>query len=138
MIKFSVSINSLTGIIKKVEDTNRKNLLKALVVWHGELMRVMSGQRSGKEYQVPFTKKKYTASAPGEAPASRTGTSKSAYKYQVKTVAGEACGELGTPLLYPLFLEKGTSKMKPRPHLRPAFENKKDQIVGILTGRNVG
>lgn len=138
MMQFSVTLNSLTGIMKKIEDENRKRLLKALVVWNSELMRVLSGQRSGKIYRVPFTKKKYTASAPGEAPASRTGTAKSAYKYQIQTIEGEMCGEMGTRLLYPFFLEKGTSKMKPRPHLRPAFENQKDKIIGILTGKENG
>lgn len=138
MINFSVSLNDLTGIIKKIEEGNKKRLLKALVVWKSELMKVLSGQRSGREYQVPFTKKKYMASAPGEAPASRTGTSKSAWKFQVRTVENEMCGELGIRLLYPLFLEKGTSKMKPRPHIRPAFENQKNKIIAILTGRENG
>ena len=34
---------------------------------------VLRGQRSGRTYRVPGTKKTYQASAPGEAPAVRTG-----------------------------------------------------------------
>ena len=34
---------------------------------------VLHGQRSGKKYRVPGTRRKYTASAPGESPAVRTG-----------------------------------------------------------------
>ena len=34
---------------------------------------VLRGQRSGKKYRVPGTRRKYTASAPGESPAVRTG-----------------------------------------------------------------
>ena len=34
---------------------------------------VLRGQRSGRVYRVPGTKQHYTASAPGEPPANRTG-----------------------------------------------------------------
>ena len=34
---------------------------------------VLRGKRSGRVYRVPNTKRHYTASAPGEAPAVRTG-----------------------------------------------------------------
>lgn len=39
----------------------------------GALLQVLSGRRSGRWYRLPMSTKFYRASAPGEAPATRTG-----------------------------------------------------------------
>ena len=36
-------------------------------------LHVLRGQRSGRQYRIPHTRRTYTASAPGEPPAVRTG-----------------------------------------------------------------
>jgi HK97 gp10 family phage protein len=41
--------------------------------------------------------------------------------------------EVGSPLSYASFLEEGTSKMDPRPWLRPAYETHVDDIVADIT-----
>lgn len=45
----------------------------ASMALHEAVLVVLSGDRTGRWYRVPGTKKRYQASAPGEAPASRTG-----------------------------------------------------------------
>lgn len=39
---------------------------------------------------------------------------------------------IGTPVEYAAFVELGTSKMKPRPYLKPAAENYKDEYRGLV------
>lgn len=74
----------------------------------------------------------YTASAPGESPASRLGDLRTSYRYRVKS----NYAEVGTPLKYGLTLEKGSRKMAPRPHLRKAYQVNRERIIAAL-GRNV-
>jgi hypothetical protein len=86
---------------------------------------VLRGQRGGRRYRIPYTKKTYQASAPGEPPAVRTGAFRQSWGTRVKvtqggsgysassaiesrlTVGGHVLGEL---------LEGGTSRMAPRPY----------------------
>lgn len=86
---------------------------------------VLAGQRSGRVYYVPNTRKKYTASAPGEPPANRTGAFRLSWQKQVETrregdtfvVTARIHSDtrVGDNLLGEL-LEGGTSKMAPRPY----------------------
>ena len=86
---------------------------------------VLRGQRSGRVYRVPFTKKKYTASAPGESPAVRTGIfrlSWGIHNYikkngtQFEAIASiESNIKAGKYLLGDI-LENGTGKMAKRPY----------------------
>lgn len=52
--------------------TNQQSVSKA---WGNASLYVLRGKRSGKVYRVPNTGKTYRASAPGEPPAVRSGTS---------------------------------------------------------------
>ena len=59
-----------------VGDVNRKVASKgtrAVNILRNAELQVLKGQRSGKVYRKPHSKASYTASAPGEAPARRTG-----------------------------------------------------------------
>lgn len=86
---------------------------------------ILRGQRSGRVYRVPFTKKKYTASARGESPAVRTGIfrlSWGAHNYirkngtQFEAIASiESNVKAGKYLLGDI-LENGTRKMAKRPY----------------------
>ena len=105
------------GELKK----HRKNILRAEQK-HGarcveELEKVITtGTRSGKTYSYKGTK--YTASAPGEPPANRSGRLASSFGFhrtiQELHIYNKAVSDDGAP--YPWFLEEGTGKMKPRPY----------------------
>lgn len=126
---------------KEFETAIKKSVYRV----HAELTKILSGSRMGFEYPVPGTGKVenmektlangrvfhyrklkgatyYTASAPGEAPASRLGDLRTSYRPVVEGKGMLAVGKVGTPLEYGLFLENGTSDIAPRPHLRKAFE----------------
>lgn len=116
---------------------------------------VLRGQRSGKRYNVPgtgrikynkrkktatITYKKYTASAPGEAPAVRTGTFRNSWKPRVFmdstssktsihaviesgiTVNGHKLGDI---------LEEGTPNMAPRPYKEAILKKAYNKAVKI-------
>lgn len=134
MLGFKASLKSkINGYKRKMEDTSRENLLAATVAWHeGIVSGQLTGQRSGRSYRIPGTKKRYTASKPGEAPASRTGVLRSSYRLQVVKRGGEPIGEVGSPEEYALYLEKGTENMAPRPHVEPAYQDKEAEIKNAL------
>lgn len=101
-----------------------------------EVKKTLTGQRTGKTYKVPGTKRKlYTASAPGEPPAVRTGRLRNSIKYRVLGRGVNLSGVVGTQVEYAPHLEFGTSKMEPRPFLRPTYERERKTIKAILGGR---
>ena len=86
---------------------------------------VLRGQRHGRQYRVPHTKRYYTASAPGESPAVRTGAFRLSWGTHVRIERQgnvfrcissiESSLKAGEYLLGDI-LEEGKEKMKPRPY----------------------
>jgi len=85
----------------------------------GALRITLSGQRHGRWYRVPGTKKDYQASAPGEAPAVRTGDLKKRVASSLERNADESTLMVGTNAPQGKILEFGTSQIAPRPWMRP-------------------
>lgn len=106
-----------------------ENLLAAIMVWHGGVTEMLTGTRSGRRYRIAGTSRYYQASAAGEAPATRTGALRQSYKFRVI----DNVAEVGSDLDYSVSLEKGTSKMRPRPHLMPAYERNEKKIKEELS-----
>ena len=105
---------------------------------------VLKGQRSGRRYRVPTTKRYYTASAPGEPPASRTGVFRNGWqpftarygdefisKIENTIHTGEYPGATGRSYLLGELLEGGTSRMAPRLHHDRIKEKAEPKIVRI-------
>ena len=128
---FSITItDNIPQLQRLLSNAGERNVKEATFFVHKTLIgEVLVGNRRGRKYNVPGTKKKYTASAPGEAPARRTGALATDYKPKVKGFIGI----VGSMLLYALMLEKGTKKMAPRPHLGKAFSMSKADIIRILS-----
>ena len=102
---------------------------------------VLRGKRSGRRYRVPNTRRYYTASAPGEVPANRTGqyrlkweeksysegkTVHSQIESRVRTDGGKY--NLGT------LLENGSpnGKIAPRPHKKKIADKARPRVVKIF------
>lgn len=118
---------------------------------------VLRGQRSGRRYKVPGTFKRqrdkktgkmrngryYTASAPGEPPANRTGMFRMTWFPEAKigtegsdfSVISEIYNETTVPKGYLLgeLLEDGTSKMAPRPHHERIQEEALPNVMRIYS-----
>lgn len=121
---------------------------------------VLRGQRSGRRYNVPgtgrvkynkrkhtatITYKKYTASAPGEPPAVRTGAFRMSWTPKVK-VEGNIAGNYQYSVISQVestqrtdngryllgeILEEGTGRMAPRPHQQKILDKALPKIMNI-------
>lgn len=81
---------------------------------------ITTGAKTGRRYGS------HQASAPGEAPANRTGKLADSGGYSLR---GSRQMEVGETAHYAKFLEDGTSKMRPRPHLITAITNKSRDLI---------
>ena len=87
--------------------------------------------KSGRLYRVKRGARiiNHRASAPGEAPAKLTGNLRSSIDYRVN---GSSELNFGTNLKYGLWLERGTKRIKPRPYLQKAIENRRADIEKFI------
>jgi HK97 gp10 family phage protein len=83
------------------------------------------GPKSGRIYG------KHQASAPGQPPATDSGGLVKSISW--RTFNRGLSAETGSNIFYAPFLEDGTSKMDPRPWLRPAYEKYADDVVDEVT-----
>ena len=118
-------------------------------------LRVLRGQRSGRRYKVPGTHRRqrdkvdrkmkngryYTASAPGEPPAVRTGVFRMSWQPTASKMSSGSCiariesdakTENGRHVLGQL-LEDGTGRMAPRPYQDRIVEDALPKIVDIYS-----
>lgn len=156
MSKVTVTGHSLyevaTDIKADVERQLEQRTYKAANELRNAALLVLRGQRSGRRYKVPGTyklqkdkvtgtKKKgryYTASAPGEPPAVRTGTFRNSWQPEthvvfdtyIARISSDARTDNGRYILGEL-LEDGTPTMDPRPHHDRIREKAEPNIVKI-------
>lgn len=84
---------------------------------------VLRGTKSGKVYKIRRGKSKrnHRASAPGETPANRSGAYRKSMGFQIHGWKALEVGSREGSAGYSMFLEKGTSRMKPRPGIKNAI-----------------
>ena len=96
-----------------------------------------------RDVKLSFTRKgagrvygKHTASRAGEPPAIDTGTLRASIGHEVIKASGYVDGLVGDTnnVKYAPMLELGTSKMAPRPFLRPALKRLRNQIADMFKG----
>jgi len=97
---------------------------------------VLRGQRSGRIYRIPYTKKTYQASAPGEPPAVRTGMFRLSWGPRVTTTENGVIAAIESDLMVGKYnlgelLEGGTKKMAPRPYKEAIKARALPQILAI-------
>jgi hypothetical protein len=130
-IKFQ---SNLTAITKEIERELMTRAFDAANEIRNEWITVLSGNRSGRTYRIPGTKRTYVASAPGEAPAVQFGDlRRSIFAVPAKLESGVIISKVGSTLEKALILELGTRKMRPRPHASVAWKNADARVKAILS-----
>lgn len=126
-------------VSEMTENINRKVIsrgTRAVNAIRSAELRILKGQRSGKEYRKYPYKSKYRASAPGEPPARRTGSLRLHWNGQVKSQHSANGGvaivaELESQEPYAGYLESGTRNMEPRPFVEKIKEEAAPEIRKI-------
>lgn len=142
-------VEEITSQIK--HEMERRSYLAANEL-RNEALLVLRGQRSGRRYKVPGTYRKqkdktdgkvkrgryYTASAPGEPPAVRTGAFRMSWQPTARVVYGSYISRIESDIRtdngrYNLgqILEEGTSRMAPRPYQDAILDKAEPKIVRI-------
>lgn len=121
--------------IKKVNREAASRGMRAVNAIRNAELEVLSGKRSGRVYRKPHTKSHYTASAPGEPPARRTGNLRLNWNGTVES-SSTGSGMRVTAVLesqerYSTYLENGTRRMAPRPFKQPISEKAMPEIERI-------
>lgn len=130
--KVTIKLNS-HNILPKLESVATQRMFAAAQEVRNETIKTLSGNRTGRIYKVPGTQVTYTASAPGEPPAAQTGQLRNSVTAVVENEDKSVKGIVGTELMKGLHLEKGTSKMAPRPWLEPSFNKSLERVKEILS-----
>ena len=121
--------------VKKVNREAASRGVRAVNAIRNAELEVLSGKRSGRVYRKPHTKSHYTASAPGEPPARRTGNLRLNWNVTVES-SSTGSGLRVTAVLesqerYSTYLENGTRRMAPRPFKQPISEKAMPEIERI-------
>ena len=121
--------------IKKVNREAASRGMRAVNAIRNAELEVLSGKRSGRVYRKPHTTSHYTASAPGEPPARRTGNLRLNWNGTVES-SSTGSGLRVTAVLesqerYSTYLENGTRRMAPRPFKQPISEKAMPEIERI-------
>lgn len=121
--------------VKKVNREAASRGTRAVNTIRNAELEVLRGKRSGRVYRKPHTKSHYTASAPGEPPARRTGNLRLNWNGTVES-SSTGSGLRVTAVLesqerYSTYLENGTRRMAPRPFKQPISEKAMPEIERI-------
>ena len=124
-------------------EANVEAMHKAAMLVESDVKKNFTLQGQGRRYG------KHTASRPGEPPAIDTGILRASIMNEVEVSGSSVNGKVGpdvefmaakapvgTNVEYGYYLELGTSKMEPRPFLRPALIRTRKKVVKIFRDAN--
>lgn len=129
-------ISRVSAVGDEIERIAKLRVFAAAQHYRSSMLETLGGARSGREYRVRGTRRTYTASAPGEAPASMLGDLRRSVRVSQPetTLDGVRCA-VGSDLDKALMLEKGTSRMAARPAWEPTMRREAGNIAAILEAR---
>lgn len=136
MSTIDVVVNQITDSIKLQMESRS---YRAANEMRNASLLVLRGQRSGRIYRVPGTKRTYQASAPGEPPAVRTGIFRLSWQPSAHVVFGSYISRIESNVavkdgrMLGDILENGTSRMAPRPHHDRILAKAEPDIVKIYS-----
>ena len=126
--------SAVRGQVRDIQTRAQSCTVRASRELRSAALHVLGGRRSGRQYKVPHTGVTYRASAPGEAPAARTGTLRNSWGIiAMGSVAlGRYSSGIQTNVPYAPMLEDGTSRMAARPFREKIIQRASPRIGDIF------
>jgi HK97 gp10 family phage protein len=129
MLSTKVDLKINNNFINKFESSINEAVEKAASDLEKELKKsILTGEKSGELYNVG--NKLHRSSAPGQAPASDSGALANSIKHK-KIKNNEFDVTISSN--YAIFLEFGTSRIQPRPFIRPGIEKIRKRLGSAIT-----
>lgn len=130
--QFVLRLEIMPRVLKEMD----KRALQASHALRSAALSVLRGQRHGRRYRLPNSRRYYTASAPGEPPAARTGDFRRRWRANPH---GHNPAITTTLAWLAVLLEKGSKKrrpdgrqvLEPRPYVEPIKQKAWPKIVDI-------
>jgi HK97 gp10 family phage protein len=116
----SVALDSIFRAAEKAVNNSAFDVAKEMK------KSILSGSKSGRQYFIKG--RRHQSSAPGQPPANSTGK----LVRSIKVTKSDNGHEVKIDAEYAGYLEYGTSKMRPRPFIIPAFIKTKKYIQDRL------
>ena len=133
MIQFTSNLAAVSADLERVA---KLRLFAAAQHYRTAMLTTLSGSRGGKQYPVPGTRRTYTASAPGEAPAVLFGDLRRSVRVGSPEVTPNGIKiSVGSDLQKAAWLEFGTSEMRPRPAWKPTMQAEQSALKAIVEAR---
>lgn len=119
--------------VKAIDKEMKARAVKGTLALKNAELRVLRGQRGGRKYKKSFKGSHYTASAPGEPPAVRTGNLRSSFRPIAEKKESDLSVTIGieTQVEYAGYLEHGTKKMAARPYVEKIKQEALPEIKQI-------
>jgi hypothetical protein len=136
------NVRIIKGLVATPENARRgfrrgfDRIGRELVAHNRNLIR--KGPKTGKLYRIAGRRRRHRASAPGEPPANLTGNLARSIGFQINTVGDEMAFGTRSPddprggVEYGAFLDQGTRKIEPRPHVTKTVEDLDDRVETVL------
>lgn len=118
------------AILERAREGAKRGIVAATEEVRNEALRlILETPKSGRTYRRRGVV--HQASAPGQPPASDTGTLVGRITTNYDRL-DQLVGVVTARTAYAAYLEFGTRRMAPRPFMRPALANKRDDVVQIV------
>lgn len=119
--------------VKNAKTEVQSGTIRAANELRNAALNVLRGQRGGRSYKKPHSRTSYTASAPGEPPAVRTGTLRMSWGIKAEGDGdGTYTAGIYSNVHYASYLEDGTSKMAARPFKQKIIDEAKPKITQLF------
>ena len=146
--------DDIKDISERIQHQMDSRAVRASYELRNSSQLILRGQRTGRRYKVPGTYKRqrdpvdgkmkngryYTASAPGEPPAVRTGAFRMSWQPTSRRVYGTYFSRIESDLRVDNgkhnlgeILENGTKRMAPRPFEEPIIKHAENRINRIYS-----
>jgi len=123
-----------TALSKNAAKVVQTVVAKGTLMTHAAVVNeIQQGTKSGRVYKKANPSRVHQASAPGEAPATDTGS----HVRSIHPVIEPNKGQVVANSPQAVNLEIGTSKMEARPSLQPALDKTKPKITAMLRAETI-